>query len=59
MQSVVTGACPELDIGDAGCSKEEEDHEQMGKTSRKDLLMALDEGHCQDGLLTPRCGHKR
>lgn len=41
-------ACPGPDVGDAGCSKEEADHEQMGGAGGEDLAAALGRGHCQD-----------
>ena len=43
------GACLGPDVGDAGCSKEEEDHKQVGGAGREDLAAALGGGHCQDG----------
>ena len=43
------GACLGPDVGDAGRSKEGEDHEQVGGTGGEDLAAALGGGHCQDG----------
>ena len=43
------GACLGPDVGDAGRSKEEEDHKQVGRTSGEDLSAAQGGGHRQDG----------
>lgn len=43
------GAFPGPDVSDAGHSKEEGHHEQVGGTGGEDLAAALGGGHCQDG----------